>query len=180
MTGIGFSHLNRIGYSIPGHWNDPDMMVVGKVGWGPVPRQTRLTQNEEITHMTLWSMLASPLLLGCDITDMDQFTIDLLSNDEIIEVDQDPLGIAGRRISEDRRLEVWARPLWDGTLAVGFFNRSLHAAEITANWCDLGLLKPQPVRNLWLKKDAGIHEDSYTATVPAHGATMVKIGRPRA
>lgn len=178
MTGIGFSHMNRVGYSIPGHWNDPDMMVVGKVGWGPVTRQTRLTQNEEITHMTLWCMLASPLLLGCDLTDLDQFTIDLLSNDEIIEVDQDPLGISGRRISEDGRLEIWARPLWDGTLAVGFFNRSLHEADITANWCDLGLLTPQPVRDLWLKKDMGIHKDAYTATIPAHGATMVKIGGP--
>ncbi|MCE5315141.1 MAG: NPCBM/NEW2 domain-containing protein [Armatimonadota bacterium] len=177
MTGIGFSQNNRTSYSTPGHWNDLDMLVVGKVGWGPTPRPTTLTPNEQITHVSLWAMLSAPLLLGNDLTQMDQFEIDLLTNDDIIDVDQDPLGIPARRISNKGRLEVWAKPLWDGTMAVAFFNRSLHRANIIVNWSDIGLLTPQPVRDLWLRKYMGIFKDSYEATVPGHGATVIKIGR---
>lgn len=176
MSSIGFSQAGHEKYAGPGHWNDPDMLVVGKVGWGPNLRPSRLTHNEQITHITLWSLLAAPLLIGCDLSDMDQFTIDLLSNDEVIAVNQDPLGRQAGRVSKDGMLEVWARPLFDGTKAVGLFNRGTESKKVTAKWSLLGLRGPQRVRDLWRKKNVGECNGSYTATVPPHGAVLVKIG----
>src|SRR5207247_9603340 len=92
----------------PGHWNDPDMLVVGRLGWGPKLRTTRLTPNEQITHITMWSLLASPLLIGCDLTQLDAFTTALLTNPEVLEVSQDPLGRQARRIAKVATSEVWA------------------------------------------------------------------------
>ena len=177
MSGIGFSQDGHEKFAGPGHWNDPDMLVVGKVGWGSV-HPTRLKPNEQITHITLWCLLSSPLLTGCDLAQLDQFTIDLLTNDEVLDVNQDPLGRpAGRRAKVDTA-EVWARPLWDGTLAVGLFNRGTERAPVTAQWSDFKLTGRQPVRDLWQRKDLGEFEGSFTASVPAHGAMLVKIGEP--
>jgi len=179
MAGIGFGHDGREKYAGPGHWNDPDMLVVGKLGWGPNLRRTNLTPNEQITHITLWSLLAAPLLLGCDLSQLDQFTLDLLTNDEVIAVDQDPLGKAAGRRAQEGMAEVWARPLWDGTMAVGLFNRGIEKMKVTAKWSDLGLEGKQPVRDLWRKSDLGVFEGSFSAKVPSHGAVLVKIGTPK-
>lgn len=179
MTGIGFNQNGLEKYSGPGHWNDPDMLVVGKVGWGPSIHPSRLTHNEQITHITLWSMLASPLLIGCDMTDLDTFTFDLLTNTEVLDVDQDPLGQQGRKVAESGvLLDVWARPLFDGTVAVALFNRYVEKADVTVKWEDIGLSGEQPVRDLWKRQDVGAFMDSFTAAVPAHGAVLLKIGRP--
>ena len=178
LSNIGFSESGHEKYAGPGHWNDPDMLVVGRVGWGPNIHPTRLTPNEQITHITLWALVSSPLLIGCDMSELDKFTVDVLSNDEVIDVNQDPLGKPAGRRMQDGRVEVWARPLWDGTLAVGLFNRGQQAAKVTARWSDLGLQGGQPVRDLWQQKDLGVFRDSFSATVPQHGAVLVKIGRP--
>jgi alpha-galactosidase len=154
------------------------MLIVGKLGWGSTPRETSLTKNEQITHITLWSMLAAPLLLGCDLTQLEPFTIDLLSNDEVIAVDQDPLGKAARLKMRSGGTEVWSRPLHDGTLAVGLFNPGRRKATVTAKWSDLGLQGPQPVRDLWQQKDLPDADDQFSAELPRHGAMMLKIGRP--
>src|SRR2546426_5389012 len=98
------------------------MLVVGVVGWS-VPRRTRLTPNEQITHITLWSLLAAPLLIGCDLTQLDTFTHALLTNDEVLDVNQDPLGKAAIRKVKNGQTEIWTRPLFDGSTAVGIFNR---------------------------------------------------------
>ncbi|KPJ64916.1 hypothetical protein AMK68_00060 [candidate division KD3-62 bacterium DG_56] len=172
MSGIGFGQDGHERYAGPGHWNDPDMLVVGKVGWGPNLHPTKLTPNEQITHITLWCLLSSPLLIGCDMSQMDQFTIDLLSNDEVL------LGKPAGRRAQEGQTEIWARPLWDGTTAVGLFNRGSFGAEVTAKWADLGLEGPQPVRDLWQNKDLGTFDGSFGAQVPAHGAVLVKIGKP--
>lgn len=179
MSKIGFGGDGREQYAGPGHWNDPDMMVTGKVGWGH-PRENRLTKNEQITHFTLWCLQAAPILLGCDLTQLDAFQLDLLCNPEVLEVDQDPLGRAAGRKSKDGPLEVWARPLHDGTLAVGLFNRGREAAEVTATWASLGLTGAQPIRDLWARRDLGAADGEFRARVPAHGAVLVKIGRPQA
>lgn len=179
MSSIGFGQAGTEQYAGPGHWNDPDMLVVGKVGWSANLRPSNLTPNEQVTHITLWSLLASPLLIGCDLSDMDQFTLDLLTNDEVIEVNQDMLGKQASRVWKDGELEVWARPLWDGTMAVGMFNRSIVNAEVTVNWADIGVTGPQPVRDLWLHKNVGTFNGSYTETVPAHGAILIKVGKPK-
>ena len=103
MAGIGFKQAGHEKYAGPGHWNDPDMLVVGKVGWGPQLHPTRLTPNEQTTHISLWCLLCSPLLIGCDMADMDPFTLSLLTNDEVLEVSQDPLGQPGRPGRASRR-----------------------------------------------------------------------------
>ena len=180
MAGIGFSQGELAPYAGPGHWNDPDMLVVGKLGWGPNPRPTNLGPQEQVTHISLWSLLAAPLLLGCDLAQLDQFTLDLLTNDEVIEVNQDPLGQAASRRGRRELTEVWARPLWDGTLAVGLFNRGPLPAEVAVRWAELGLGGPQPVRDLWQRRDLGTFPDGYWAPVAGHGTLLLKVGRPAA
>lgn len=178
MIRVGFGHAGLEMHAGPGHWNDPDMLCVGKVGFGNL-RPSRLTQNEQISQVTLWSLLAAPLLIGGDIRDMDQFTVDVLSNDEVIAVDQDPLGKAAGRITQNGDTQVWARPLEDGTLAVGLFNVGRTKAKVTAKWSDLGIAGPQLVRDLWMRKDLGTYTGSFTAEVLPHAAWLVKVGEAR-
>lgn len=174
MSGIGFSQAGHELFAKPGNWNDPDMLVVGKVGWGPQLHPTRLTPNEQYTHISLWCLLSSPLLIGCDMTQMDDFTLNLLTNDEVLEVSQDALGKQAGRLNKDGNLEVWAKDLEDGSKAVGFFNRGLWKSEIQVKWSDLGFGKCT-VRDLWRQKDLGIFGDGFTATVPRHGVVLVKV-----
>jgi alpha-galactosidase len=180
MAAIGFTQSKHAPYAGPGHWNDPDMLVVGQVGWGPNLHDSRLSPDEQITHITLWCLLASPLLIGCDMTNMDEFTLAVLTNDEALDINQDPLGVQATRKAKKGNLEIWARPLWDGTVAVGLFNRSTNAQTVTASWDDLGLDGPQPVRDLWRHQDLGASDGSVSAQVPGHGAVLLKIGTPNA
>ncbi len=166
-------------YAGPGHWNDPDMLVVGKVGWGPSLHPSHLKPNEQLLHISMWCMLSSPLLIGCDMSDMDVFTIDLLSNDEVLDVNQDPLGRPAGRVAMTGDLEVWSRPLFDGTTAVALVNSSPEEAAVKADWNDIGVTGSQPVRDLWLHKNVGNFDGSYSVNVPAHGVVLLKIGKPR-
>ncbi len=176
LESIGFRHTGYDAYAGPGHWNDPDMLIVGKLGWGPNVHPTRLTAHEQVTHITLWSLLAAPLLIGCDMSQLDDFTLALLTNPEVIDVDQDPLGKAADRKSVDGQTEVWARPLFDGAIAVGLFNRGGDAADVTVRWADLGVEGARRVRDLWRRRDLGVFSDSFTTAVPKHGAAMLRIG----
>jgi alpha-galactosidase len=175
MAGIGFRQNGYEKYAGPGHFNDPDMLVVGKVGWGPSLHPTRLTPNEQYTHISLWCLLASPLLIGCDMTQMDDFTLSLLTNDEVLEVNQDPLGRQAARVAQNGQLEVWAKDMEDGSKAVGLFNRGDSETSVTANWSDLGLAGKQEVRDLWRQKDLGEFTGSFTASVPRHGVVLVRV-----
>ena len=166
-------------YAGPGHWNDPDMLMVGYVGFGH-PHPTRLTRNEQLVHVSMWCMMAAPLLIGCDLTKIDPFTLAVLTNDEILDIDQDPLGKAASRvIKDDGGAEVWSRPLSDGTHAVALFNPLPLEQSITAPWTAIGVSGPQPVRDLWLHQDLGSIDQGYTATVPAHGIVVIKVGQPK-
>ena len=178
MSTIGFAQTGHEQYAGPGHWNDTDMLVVGKVGWGRELRDSRLTANEQLTHISLWALQAAPLLIGADLTQLDDFTINLLGNREVLAVDQDPLGRAAGRTLRTGRTEVWSRPLADGTMAVGLFNRDLVAQTVTVRWSELGVSGEQPVRDLWQQKDLGRVRDAFSAVVPRHGVTLVKIGAP--
>jgi len=178
LQGNGFSQSGHEKFAGPGHWNDPDMLVVGRVGWGPSLHACHLTPNEQITHITLWCLQSSPLLIGCDMTRLDPFTLALLSNDEVLDVNQDPLGTPAGRRSQVGSAEVWARNLADGTRAVGLFNRGSDDLTVTARWEDLDLTGPQPVRDLWLHKDLGTFTDAFSTIVPPHGTVLVKIGKP--
>jgi alpha-galactosidase len=179
MSGIGFAQTGHEQYAGPGHWNDTDMLVVGKVGWGGTLRDTHLTPNEQLVHISLWSLQAAPLIIGADLSQADDFTINLLGNPEVLAVDQDPLGRAAGRTTQNGRTEVWSRPLADGTIAVGLFNRDLVAQTMTVKWSDLGLAGSQPVRDLWQHKDLGAKSDAFTVTVPRHGVVLVKVGTPK-
>jgi len=174
MSGIGFAQDPWKKFAGPGHWNDPDMLVVGHVGWGK-PRPTYLTPNEQYTHISLWCLLSAPLLLGCDLSQADEFTLNLLNNDEVLEVDQDPLGSAASRISSKDGMEVWAKDMEDGSKAVGLFNRTLFPAKISVKWSDLGLTGPQKVRDLWRQKDLGISKDQFEVVIPRHGCMLVRV-----
>ena len=181
LSNIGFSQDSDMQhlYAGPGHFNDPDMLIVGKVGWGNL-HSTRLSPNEQYTHISLWSLLAAPLLIGCDMTQLDDFTTGLLSNDDVLAVDQDALGHAASRIAQTGDpatgfLEIWAKDLADGSKAVGLFNRGDDNAPVTATWSDLGLSGRQTVRDLWRQKDLGQFSDKFQATVPYHGVVLVKI-----
>jgi alpha-galactosidase len=176
MSGIGFKQNGHEKWAGPGHWNDPDMLVLGKVGWGHL-HPTRLTPNEQYTHVSLWCLLTAPLLIGADMSQLDPFTFNLLANDEVLAVNQDALGQQASRKAKNGETEVWAKDLADGSKAVGLFNRGEGAAETTVQWTDLGLTGPCQVRDLWRQKDAGTHADSFTATVPRHGVCLVRIWR---
>jgi len=169
MSTIGFDkQLGHEKYSGPGHWNDPDMLEIGNGG---------MTRPEYITHMTLWAMLAAPLLAGNDLRSMTDETRDILTNKEVIAVDQDPLGQQARRVSKSGTEEIWVRQLSNGDLAVAFFNRGEMMTDITAYWTVLGLEGKHKVRDLWKHASVGTAKDLFTADVPQHGAVIVRIAR---
>src|SRR5690606_25018702 len=123
----------------------------------------------QITHTSLWTLQAAPLLIGADMSQFDPFTTALMTNHEVLEVSQDVLGRGASRIYQRERLELWARPLADGTIAAGLFNRGLQPVKMRATWKELGLTGRQPVRDLWLQKDLGVMNGEFSAVVPAHG-----------
>ncbi|HOZ46004.1 MAG TPA: NPCBM/NEW2 domain-containing protein [Candidatus Hydrogenedentes bacterium] len=180
VAAIGFWHSDLAPYAGPGHWNDPDMLMITGEAEGAEAMTMNLTPNERIAHFTLWAMIAAPLILSCDLAVVDAFALDVLGNDEVIAVDQDPLGRAGMRCRRTAWSEVWSRPLYDGTLAVALFNRGPSRTDVSTTWAQLGLEGPQPVRDLWRKEDLGEMTDAVKTSVPPHGAALFKIGRPDA
>ena len=168
MTKIGFDQDELAPYAGPGHWNDPDMLEVGNGG---------MTEDEYRVHMTLWAILAAPLLAGNDLREMSPAIAAILLNREVIAIDQDPEGRQGRRVSKSGDLEIWARPLAGGARAVALFNRGALAAEMTVDWRDLGLTSPpRKLRDLWAHTDLKPEGDKITRTVPSHGVVVVRIG----
>jgi alpha-galactosidase len=167
-------------YGSPGGWNDPDYLLTGYLSnWEGSTVPTPLTPNEQYTQVSLWSIQAAPLILSGDITRLDDFTLSLLTNDEIIEVDQDPLGKPGYRIFRNEGFEVWKRELEDGSIAVGLFNRGNEAAKMTALWTDLGITGKQKVRDLWRQKDIGTFNNKFSAKVERHGVVMIRMSEKR-
>lgn len=174
VSNMGFGQDIWAAYNTPGHYNDPDMLVVGYVGWGK-PHPTKLTPNEQYTHISLWCLLSAPLLLGCDLDKIDDFTLSLITNDEVIDVDQDALCKQASKVFSKDSLVVYAKPLEDGSIAVGLFNRSANKATFAANWKDLGINGKWKVRDLWRQKDLGIQSDKFEAEVASHGVVFVKL-----
>jgi alpha-galactosidase len=170
--------LDRFGS--PGGWNDPDYLLLGYLSdWKGATAKTPLTPNEQYTHVSLWSLVAAPLIFSGDVTRLDPFTLSLLTNDEVIDVDQDLLGKPGRRVFRQGPLEVWARDLEDGSKAVGLFNRGEGTVEVAATWEDLGVSGKQTVRDLWRQKQAGVFDGRFAAPVGRHGVVMVRLQEAR-
>jgi hypothetical protein len=188
MAGIGFDQDKCSPYAGPGHWNDPDMLVVGQVGWGPNLHPSRLTPDEQYTHISLWCLLSAPLLIGCDLSQLDDFTLNLLTNDEVLAINQDELGRPATRIKQGEGFEIWSKPLADSSVAVGLFFTGLDSPvdafnweggiakrTLTVNWSDLGISGIYEVRDLWRQKDVGQFASVYTAEVPYHGVVLVRL-----
>ncbi|SRR5579871_810842 len=174
LSGIGFSQDKPAPYAQPGHFNDPDMLVVGKVGWGPSLHNSRLTPDEQYTHISLWCLLSSPLLIGCDMSQLDDFTLNLLTNDEVLAIDQDGLGKSARKIFEKDNIQVWVKPLEDGNKAIGIFNLNDKAQKTTINFSDLKLSSQLRLRDLWRQKDLGVFKKSFSIAIPSHGVVLLK------
>lgn len=160
----------------PGAWNDPDYLLLGYLSnWKGGTSLTPLTPNEQYTHVSLWCLVAAPLIFSGDLTRLDPFTLSLLSNDEVIAVDQDALGRPGRRAALEGDLEVWVKEMEDGSKAVGLFNRGETETTVTAKWPDLGVTGPQRVRDLWRQKNLGTFNNEFHARVKRHGVVLVRL-----
>ncbi len=176
MSDIGFYQQEGLApHAGPGHWNDPDMLIVGWVGWGPNLHPTRLTPSEQYTHISLWALLSAPLLLGNDLTRLDDFTMNLLTNDEVIAINQDPLGDQADLIQKTAIRQVWAKKTEDGSMAVGLFNMADSRQKVSVKWDDLGIEGEQNLRDVWRQKDLGTFSNEYSTEIPGHGVALVKI-----
>ncbi len=170
VSAIGFSQEIPAKYTKPGRWNDADMMVIGNLGGGKL-RPTNLTADEQYSHFSLWSLLSSPLLLGCDLIDPDDFLLSLITNDEVLDVNQDMLGKPTFKTIDAGDYQVWTKELENGAEAVGIFN-------ITDDIKVVKLSDPiftGKIRDLWRQKDLGKFTGHFTATLNPHGVTLVKI-----
>ena len=170
-------------YAGPGAWNDPDMLIVGVLdipskGVGMTEfHPCTLTPNEQYTHISMWSVLAAPLLIGCDLTKLDDFTLSLLTNDEVIEVNQDELGAQAALVAQGPRAQVWAKPMSDGSLVFALFNKAKDKGltRISVDFDKLGLEGKWLVRDLWRQKDEGIYGIRYSVAVPGHATHLVRF-----
>ena len=168
MTGIGFRQHELAEYAKPGHWNDPDMLEIGNGG---------MSDTEYKTHMSLWAMLAAPLLAGNDLRQMTSETLAILTNREVIAVNQDKLGKQGRRAWNSGDQEVWTRQLSGGDIAVALFNRSKDEAKIIVKWADLAVPAKRKARDLWLHQNVDLSAAEYSKTIPGHGVIMLRISK---
>jgi alpha-galactosidase len=169
MSALGFDLQTGLEkFAGPGHWNDPDMLEIGNGG---------MNETEYRTHLSLWALLAAPLLAGNDLRNMTAATREILTNREVIAIDQDSAGHQGYRTSKNGDQEVWAKPLAHGDWAVGLFNRGETPATVLAKWSDLGISGKYKVRDLWEHHELGASEDSFSAEVPPHGVVLLRLFR---
>jgi alpha-galactosidase len=166
MLAIGFGQEGLERFAGPGRWNDPDMLEVGNGG---------MKDNEYRMHMSVWCLLAAPLIAGNDLTKMTPETLAILTNPEVIAVDQDPAGIQGHRIMEQGAIVVMMKPMADGSKVVGFFNREQGVVTASVKFSDIGLGSSASVRDLWAKKDLGVRQGSFSTDVAEHGVVLVRI-----
>jgi alpha-galactosidase len=165
MSNIGFNQGALALYAGPGHWNDPDMLEVGNGG---------MTSIEYKTHFSLWCILAAPLMAGNDLRNMSSETLNILTNREVIVVDQDALGKEGHRLLQRNGIEIWAKPLQNGSQAFGIFNRSAELQSVKFSWSDFGLMSPpSALRDLWQHKSLTPSPSGWEGQIPPHGVTML-------
>ena len=182
---IGLANASLSSYAGPGHWNDPDYILIGNVGdafkWDQSPkrRPTSLTPDEQYSYVSMWSLMAAPLFFAGDMTALDDFTLGLLCNSEVIDVDQDALGWQARVIRRSTDELILEKPLEGGSVAVGFFNLGDDSRKISASLTDLGLSGSQKIRDLWRQKETGELTSSFSAKVAPHGVIMVRLSPMR-
>ena len=174
----GFHKAQWAPYSRPGHWNDPDVLQIGSFGrpnkYVKVLVPTRLNPHEQYSQMSLWCLMAAPLFLGCDVENMSEFTRSLLTNDEVIAINQDPLGKSARPVNGNK--ELWLKPLEDGSYALGIFNLGSLKRQISVEWKQLGLPDGNwMVRDLWRQQELGLHRTSFSTGVESHGVRLIRL-----
>ena len=178
MSQIGFRQDKAAPYAKPGNWNDPDMLVVGQVGWGRL-HPSHLTPDEQYTHISLWCLLSAPLLIGCDMTKFDDFTLNLLENDEVLALDQDALGKQATCVVTNGDVRVYEKELEDGGRALGFFNLGSAPASLEFNQlASLGFTGTQHVRDLWRQSnlpDVDTATGTLKMAIPVHGVVLYKL-----
>ena len=166
MSGIGFRQNELSEFAKSGHWNDPDMLEIGNGG---------MTDIEYRTHMSLWAMLAAPLLAGNDLRAMSAETLAILTNREVIAVDQDKLGKQGKQIWKAGEHEIWSRPLADGSTCLAIFNRAKEDASVMLKWSDIGLAKKKMVRDLWRHENVSAEGPEFSVSIPSHGVVLLRV-----
>jgi alpha-galactosidase len=178
VTNIIDRQADLADYAGPGHWNDPDMLIVGlngkgrytsPKGWAP-PNET-----EYRSHMSLWCLMAAPLHATCDLRDMDAATREILTAPEVIAVNQDRLGKQARRTIKDRDVEIWKKQLSGGAYALGLLNRGRDTQELKLKWSDIALGRPWKVRDLWARADLGVFRDSFTTNLASHETRVLRL-----
>ena len=177
MSEIGFKQIAEGPHAEPGHFNDPDMLVVGKVGWGDNQRNSRLSPDEQYTHISLWSLLSAPLLIGCDMGHLDRFTSGLLTNDEVLAIDQDALGKEAHQAVKTGDYQIWIKELKDGSKAVGIFNTSDKYQAITLNRNENDLGGYTKLRDVWQQKYIITSGTNFTTHVAPHGVMLIKLSK---
>lgn len=168
MVMIGFSQAGLAKYAGPGHWNDPDMLEIGNGD---------MSEDERKTHMSLWAILAAPLMAGNDLTRMSDSDKQILMNREVISIDQDTLGIEGSRLYQSGDVDVWAKPLEGHRVAVGMFNRGSRPRQVGVDLRQIGFLHGARIRDVWQGKDLGNYSERFTDTVPWHGVTLLIVSK---
>lgn len=180
VSEIGFAQDAWAPYAGHGHWNDPDMLAAGYVGWGKGLHPTALTPDEQYTHISMRCMLSAPLILGCDLEKLDAFTVSLLSNDEVLALDQDALGRQATRVATFGPVDAYLKPQADGSKALGFFNRDDAGKENDFDKLKyIGLTTGQHVCDLWRQKDLpdirNLESDKLSMVIHAHGVQLYKL-----
>jgi alpha-galactosidase len=178
LSSIGFRQEKAAPFAKPGNWNDPDMLIVGQVGWGNL-HPTHLTVDEQYTHISLWCLLAAPLLIGCDMEKLDAFTLNLLSNDEVLALDQDPLGKEATCVWTNQNVRLYIKELADGGRGAGFFNLGNRPVTLDfTQFAAIGVSGNLHVRDLWRQQDlpdANPGAGALSLTIPAHGVVLYKF-----
>lgn len=174
---VWLKHQKYEKYNKPGHWNMPCPLRVGLLGgWDNKPlKPTRLTPDEQYSHISLWCLWSAPLIIGAPIDKLDEFTLSLLANDEVLEVNQDPLGQQAKEL-ETEQGAILVKDMEDGSKAVGLFNpEEDKPVKVEVNWKDIGVEGKQIVRDLWRHRDIGTYSEKFSAIVPSHGVILIKI-----
>ncbi|MDP2338591.1 MAG: putative Ig domain-containing protein [Bacteroidota bacterium] len=167
-------------YSKPGEWNDPDYIQIGWIGSAKkqgIPELTPMPAAMQYAYMSMWSLMAAPLIYSGDMSKLDEFTLNVLCNPEVIEVDQDTLGECGLVIKQTDDRFLMVKNLADGSKSVGLFNRGKTAVEFVVDWTELQISGKQSIRDLWRQKELGVYKQEFSAQVPAQGVVMVKISK---
>jgi alpha-galactosidase len=175
---MGLSNAQHYQYAQPGQWNDPDYLLIGWVGDTvkmSEAKPTSFSPDEQYAYMSMWSLMAAPLIFAGDLARLDEFTINVLCNAEVIEVNQDPLGKQARIVLQTDKQFILAKDMEDGSKAVGLFNMGRKETVMDVSWSDLSIQGTQRVRDLWRQKDVGNFQNEFRARIPINGVVMVRL-----